>query len=185
MTKTLSENTIRQIVHVAAESLGEQATVDSVKEVVSTVLGRLQHGDHISLPPQDTEHRQKYYTELLGDWLRAVENKAATTAAPTSMPGQAPQREPQSASFIITVLGRDRPGVVAHVAQVLGDHNCSIQDMSQQILNGFFTMIMVVNLAGSTVDFSVLRDRLIQTGTELGVKVLVQHQDVFEYMHRV
>ncbi len=182
MATGLSENTIRQIVQIAAESLGEQATVENVRAAVSATLERLKTEGDLGIAPKDTAPRQKFYTELLGDWLRAVENSAPH---PLSTGRVQETREPQAPNFIITVLGRDRAGVVAEIARVLGDHNCSIQDMSQQILNGFFTMIMVVTLEGCTVEFAVLRDRLQETGTRLGVKVLVQHRDVFEYMHRV
>ena len=183
MPVDLSEDTVRQIVKVAAETLGEHATADNVKAVVSGVLEQLQQTSGVNLAPADSVRRQKFYTELLGDWLRSVEKQ--TTPGDQPIPASVQQTEPGSANFIVTVLGKDRPGIIAKVSAVLAMYNCSIMDMSQQILSGYFTVIMVVNLKGCTVDFAVLRDKLIQTGEELGVKILVQHQDVFEYMHRV
>ena len=53
------------------------------------------------------------------------------------------------------------------------------------LLQDFFSMIMIVNIEGSTVDFSGLRDRLQQTESQLGMKVYVMHEDIFRYMHRI
>ena len=116
MSMMLSETTIRQIVQTAAESLGQQATVESVKAVVTATLEKLQQDAELKLPPKDTEHRQKYNTELLSDWLRAVVNKEPIKSQQSTA---VPQREPQASGFIITVLGKDRPGVVAEITKIL------------------------------------------------------------------
>lgn len=191
MTSQLSEQTIRQIVEMTTESLGENATVDNVKAVVSQVIDHLSPqppsapaSSYKPAPEASTEQRRRYYTELLGDWLRSVETRNQPTPA-QSIPKTTTAVEPVAPNFIVTVLGKDRPGIIAKVSNVLGDYNCSIMDMSQQILNDYFTVIMVVNLKNCTTEFANLRDQLVQVGNELGVKVLVQHQDVFEYMHRV
>jgi ACT domain-containing protein len=86
---------------------------------------------------------------------------------------------------IIAAFGKDRPGVGAALTGVLADCNCSIEDISQTLLQDFFSMIMIVNIEGSTVDFSGLRERLQETETQLGMKVYVMHEDIFRYMHRI
>lgn len=86
---------------------------------------------------------------------------------------------------IVATFGKDRPGVAAALTQVLAECNCSIEDISQTLLQDFFSMIMIVNIDDSTVDFSGLRERLQQTETQLGMKVYVMHEDIFRYMHRI
>ncbi|MCK4462142.1 MAG: ACT domain-containing protein [candidate division Zixibacteria bacterium] len=86
---------------------------------------------------------------------------------------------------IIAAFGKDRPGVGAALTGVLAEHNCSIENISQTLLQDFFSMIMIVNIEGSTVDFATLVERLKATETTLGIKVYVMHEDIFRYMHRI
>ncbi len=86
---------------------------------------------------------------------------------------------------IIAAFGKDRPGVGAALTGVLAEHNCSIEDISQTLLQDFFSMIMIVNIEGSTVDFGTLCDRIKATESQLGMKVYVMHEDIFRYMHRI
>ena len=86
---------------------------------------------------------------------------------------------------IITVLGRDRVGIIARIATELAECNINILDISQTILQGFFTMMMVVDMAGAEVSLETLQERLKAAGEELGVQVTAQHEDVFRYMHRI
>lgn len=87
--------------------------------------------------------------------------------------------------IIVTVLGKDRVGIIAGVAQVLADNNVNILDISQTILQEFLAMIMVADLSGSRVDLSTLKERLAEKGRELGVRIDAQHEDAFTYMHRI
>lgn len=93
--------------------------------------------------------------------------------------------EEKDGRAIVTVIGQDRVGIIAGVAGVLAENNVNILDISQTVLQEFFTMIMVVDLKGSRVGFSELQARLAAAGEKLGVKVELQHADVFRYMHRI
>ncbi|MEA3297304.1 MAG: ACT domain-containing protein [candidate division Zixibacteria bacterium] len=86
---------------------------------------------------------------------------------------------------IIAAFGKDRPGIVAALTNVLAEHNCSIEDISQTLMQDFFSMIMIVNIVDCSVDFSALRDKLQATEAQLGMKVYVMHEDIFRYMHRI
>jgi ACT domain-containing protein len=86
---------------------------------------------------------------------------------------------------IITVLGHDRVGIIAEVSTLLYRANVNILDITQTILQGFFTMIMVVDLAGCTVSMDALRADLEAKGASMEVKVTLQHEDIFNYMHRI
>ncbi|MEW6193086.1 MAG: ACT domain-containing protein [Bacillota bacterium] len=87
--------------------------------------------------------------------------------------------------IIVTVLGRDRVGIIAGVAGVLAEHNVNILDISQTILQEFLAMIMIADISRSTVDLGTLKARLEEKGRELGVRIDAQHEDVFVYMHRI
>ncbi|MGB9790993.1 MAG: ACT domain-containing protein [Thermacetogeniaceae bacterium] len=86
---------------------------------------------------------------------------------------------------IVTVIGRDRVGIIAAVAGVLAGANVNILDISQTVLQGFFAMIMIVDLSQATVDFATLRKMLEDKGEELELNITLQHEDVFRYMHRI
>ncbi|MBE0448012.1 MAG: ACT domain-containing protein [Actinobacteria bacterium] len=86
---------------------------------------------------------------------------------------------------IVTVLGKDRVGIVAGVSRVLAENNVNIEDISQTIMQDFFTMIMLVTLDEDTISIPTLQDKLDSVAEELGVKVTVQHEDIFRYMHRL
>lgn len=86
---------------------------------------------------------------------------------------------------IVTVVGKDRVGIIAALSSILAEANANIVDISQTILQEFFTMVMIADLSGCTLDLGELQDRLARKGEELGVKVTVQHEKVFGYMHRV
>lgn len=85
---------------------------------------------------------------------------------------------------IITVLGGDRPGIVASVTAELADREANILDISQTILQGIFTMTMLVDL-GDSVDFSELKGTLDGLSEKLGVQINLQREEVFRYMYRL
>lgn len=86
---------------------------------------------------------------------------------------------------IVTVLGKDRVGIVAGVSRVLAENQVNIEDISQTIMQDFFTMIMLVTLDEDITPIVDLQDKLNEVADELGVKVTVQHEDIFRYMHRL
>lgn len=94
-------------------------------------------------------------------------------------------QDAKSTRAIVTVLGEDKIGIIAAVTTILSDHKVNILDISQTIMQEFFTMIMVCDLARSSVDFADLSDQLEAKGKELGLQVRIQHEDVFRFMHRI
>ncbi len=91
----------------------------------------------------------------------------------------------QEELVVITVIGADKPGIVAGITKVLADHNVNIVDITQTVVRGIFSMIMIVDLSTGNVDLPDLREELVSKGRELGVKVAVNHIDVFKAMQRV
>ncbi|MGI6555528.1 MAG: ACT domain-containing protein [Bacillota bacterium] len=87
--------------------------------------------------------------------------------------------------IVITVVGKDKVGIIAGVANILAECNANIIDISQTIMQEFFTMIMMVDISNCTVDFGTLKELLQERGNQLEVKITAQHEDVFHFMHRI
>ncbi len=92
---------------------------------------------------------------------------------------------PQTGRAIITIIGSDRVGIIAGISNVLAEANVNILDISQSVIREFFTMIMMVDLAGSAISFHALSERLTRKGLELSVRVEIQREEIFKAMHRV
>ena len=86
---------------------------------------------------------------------------------------------------IITVVGKDRVGIICGVTTVLSELNVNILDISQTIMNDIFTMIMSVSLKDMPGSFANLSDRLAKEGEKLGVVINIRHEDIFNSMHRI
>jgi ACT domain-containing protein len=87
--------------------------------------------------------------------------------------------------LVITVLGKDRVGIIARISAVLADNSVNILDISQTILQGYFNMIMLAESPESGIPIARLAEFLDAAGEDLGVQVRVQHEDIFTAMHRV
>ena len=85
----------------------------------------------------------------------------------------------------ITVIGKDRVGIIAAVSSALAKLSINIEDISQTILQGTFTMIMAVDLSGSAVSFEEAVAALKKNGEELGVEIIMRHEAIFQAMHRI
>ncbi len=90
-----------------------------------------------------------------------------------------------SGRVIVSVIGRDRVGIIAAVSAVLAEANANILDISQSVMEEFFVMIMMADISGASVSFAEIKQRLQARGESLGVKIDAQHEDVFNYMHRI
>lgn len=86
---------------------------------------------------------------------------------------------------VVTVIGKDRTGIIAGVAGALAARDINIEDISQTVMQGSFVMIMLVDTARSTTPFDKLAEALQQDVDALGVTVHVQHEDLFDAMQRV
>lgn len=86
---------------------------------------------------------------------------------------------------VITVLGKDRVGIIAAVSAELAKHNVNILDISQTILQDYFTMIMLAELDNEILSIPDLSENLHIVGESLGLQIRVQHEEIFTAMHRV
>ena len=86
---------------------------------------------------------------------------------------------------IITVVGKDQVGIIAKVCTYLAENDVKILDISQTIVQGYFNMMMIVNHDASTKAFNDLSDELAALGQEIGVDIKIQHEEIFNMMHRL
>lgn len=86
---------------------------------------------------------------------------------------------------IITVVGKDKVGIIAKVCTFLSEENINILDISQTIVQGYFNMMMIVDIDAAKDDFVEIVDHLSTLGKEIGVDIRLQHQDIFDNMHRI
>ena len=86
---------------------------------------------------------------------------------------------------IITVVGKDRVGIIAKVCTYLADNKINILDISQTIVQDYFNMMMIVDAGKCEKKFGEMADEIEKIGEEIGVQIKVQQEDIFNSMHRI
>ena len=86
---------------------------------------------------------------------------------------------------IVTVIGKDRVGITAAVCALLAQHNINILDISQTVLQDYFTLVMLVDTAACTASIGEMADLLEQAGKEQELSIRIQREDIFNAMHRI
>lgn len=85
---------------------------------------------------------------------------------------------------IITVVGKDSIGIIAKICTYLSEKSVNVLNISQTIVDGFFNMIMIVDMP-ETVDFTLVNEELNNLGENLGVSIKIQREEIFNKMHRI
>ena len=86
---------------------------------------------------------------------------------------------------LVSVTGKDRPGIIAKVSTALFEMNINVLEISQTILDGYFTMLMIVDMTAATAVFDAVAAKLNEVGEELGEVINIQRADIFDAMHRI
>ena len=86
---------------------------------------------------------------------------------------------------IVTVVGKDQVGIIAGVCNTLADENINVLDISQTIMQGYFTMMMVVDLSACTTSFDKLSETLGAFGEGRGLAIRIHREDIFDAMHKI
>lgn len=86
---------------------------------------------------------------------------------------------------IVTVIGMDKVGIIAKTSTLLSEYNVNILDINQTVMQEYFTMVMLVDVAECNASFEALKAALTRLGEEVGVTVHVQHEAIFQSMHRI
>ena len=86
---------------------------------------------------------------------------------------------------IVTVVGKDRVGIIAGVCTALASYNVNVLDISQTVMQGYFTMMMATDVSASTIPMAQLAAQLENIGKDMGLSIRIQREDIFEAMHRI
>lgn len=85
----------------------------------------------------------------------------------------------------ITVIGKDKLGIVAKISNLLYKNNVNIEDINQKIMEGLFVMTMLVDISGYKGPINKLNSKIEKIGKDMGLKIQLQHENIFKMMHRV
>lgn len=86
---------------------------------------------------------------------------------------------------VISVLGADKKGIIANVSRILFENDANILDISQTIISGLFSMILIADISSEKCSFDVLKNSLKVLGDEMSVQIRVQRSEIFEAMHQI
>jgi UPF0237 protein SELSPUOL_00227 len=87
--------------------------------------------------------------------------------------------------IVVTIVGKDSVGIIAAVSTLLAENDVNILSINQNIMDGFFNMVMIADMAGSKIELAVVRQLLQEKGEALGVEIKTQHEDIFNAMHKI
>ena len=149
------EEQIKKIVESAAKRLGSNPTTVEVKNIVKEVLQGFERMENPTSSADD-------YSQT------ASVNNSDTTSR-----------------VILTAFGQNHPGVIAKITKVLAEHDCDIQDMTQKLMQEFYSLMIIFDMTNSSSSFEEVREKLLDAGNETGAKCLIQHEDIFKGMHRI
>lgn len=158
----ISKEELEYLVRKTVEKLGDKVDPKTVAEIVKAEVEKLESVEkksEVTVPPEIQNLAQK--------------------------PVELPRTQQNQERIIISAFGINRPGVVATISSILAKHNVDIVDISQKILQEFYSLIIIGNIAGCDCDFNTLKRELENSASQFGGKVFVQHEEIFRAMHRV
>jgi ACT domain-containing protein len=163
------------------------ANEELIYRITRAVYGRL-----------GTATDEQVVEELVTDIYQAIEpvvssssdgHGASARSVGASGATSAREREANDAGsaqrLVISVFGVDRPGIVAAVAQVLAEAECSIIDINQTVVRGKFAMVLIANMERARESAAALKERFRKEGERLGAHIYAQREDLFNAMHRI
>jgi len=86
---------------------------------------------------------------------------------------------------IVTVIGKDTKGIIAKVSNFLYERDINIEDISQTIMQDYFSMVMMVNIKDIKTPFSTISKEISELGKEIGLEIRIQSEEIFNAMHRI
>ena len=86
---------------------------------------------------------------------------------------------------VVTVVGKDRVGIIASVCTALAGFGVNVLDINQTVMQGYFTMMMATEISQCSIPVAELAQRMEQAGKEMGLSIHVQREDIFQAMHRI
>ena len=86
---------------------------------------------------------------------------------------------------VLTIVGKDKVGITAKVSNALAEMNINIIYINQNIMQGFFNMVLIADMAEANVPIAEARDKMAALGEEIGVEIRLQSEEIFSAMHRI
>ncbi len=86
---------------------------------------------------------------------------------------------------VLTIVGKDKVGITAKVTNALADMNINIININQNIMQGFFNMVLIADMEGAYVTLAEAREGMVKLGEEIGVEIRLQSEEIFAAMHRI
>ncbi|HAM91886.1 MAG TPA: ACT domain-containing protein [Phascolarctobacterium succinatutens] len=86
---------------------------------------------------------------------------------------------------VLTIVGKDKVGITAKVSNALAEMNINIININQNIMQGFFNMVLIADMAEANVHIAEARDKMAALGVEIGVEIRLQSEEIFSAMHRI
>ena len=86
---------------------------------------------------------------------------------------------------VLTIVGKDKVGITAKVTNALAEMNINIININQNIMQGFFNMVLIADMERANVTLAEARQRMVQLGEEIGVEIRLQSEEIFAAMHRI
>ena len=86
---------------------------------------------------------------------------------------------------VLTIVGKDKVGIIAKVSNALADMNINIININQNIMQGFFNMVLIADMSEANVTLAAARANMAELGKEIGVEIRLQSEEIFTAMHRI
>lgn len=135
-----------------------------------------------ALGPEATPERVERVARAVLD-ARAPAEPARARAPSRRAPADVSSPPDGATRVVVTAYGEDQPGVLAAITAELSAAGANVLDVSQKVLQGYFTVVLVADLAAGT-DLGAVRQTLQSRGEAMGARVLLQHEELFQAMHR-
>lgn len=94
-------------------------------------------------------------------------------------------KDDNSMRIVLTIVGKDKVGIIAKVSNILAEHGVNILNINQNIMEGFFNMVLIADMTGAAVKLQDLKDIFTALGRDIGVEIRVQSEEIFTAMHRI
>jgi ACT domain-containing protein len=101
------------------------------------------------------------------------------------VPDEQKVSDTNSGRVILTSFGVNHPGIIFNITKLLSEFECDIRDLSQKILDEFYTMIMIIDISNSPKELKEIQEELNKVAADMKIKIYLQHEDLFRYMHRI
>jgi ACT domain-containing protein len=87
--------------------------------------------------------------------------------------------------IVLTIVGKDKVGIIANVSRILAENKVNILNINQNIMEGFFNMVLIADMEGAAVDLETLKGKFNELAQQIGVEIRVQSEAIFAAMHRI